>query len=459
MMQWKNCFSSERFGVDNSLSNQRTEYERDWDRLIFSSAFRRLQNKTQVFPLPEEVFVHNRLTHSLEVASVGRSLGSIIGEKIAKLPEIEEDAESLEFYSQHLKSVISSACLAHDLGNPAFGHSGEDAISKFFIEKGECDPTFKSQFSSVEWSDLIAFEGNANALRILTREFRGRLSGGFRLTYSTLGSILKYPCSSADSLGRKGPKHRAKYGYFQSDKAVFQDIANKLGLQKDESSPDAYKRHPFVYLVEAADDICYSIIDFEDAHRLGIFSFAEIKETLLSLLQLNPKEDINKVKNTLNDLEADKNEAVSYLRAKSINFLTHRCSEIFMENGAKILKGTFDSDLLSEIKEASHILDLIKEKSIEKIYNHSSVLKIELAGFRIMSGLIEDLVTAALCPAEKRPKIYTKTLALISPQYIFNEGDSAYEKVMCIFDFVGGMTDLFALKLYRNLRGIEIPMI
>ena len=459
MMKWENCFSSERFGVNNSLSKQRTEYERDWDRLIFSSAFRRLQNKTQVFPLPEEVFVHNRLTHSLEVASVGRSLGSIIGNKIAQMPEIIDNSEAKEFYGEHLKSVISSACLAHDLGNPAFGHSGEDAISKFFNEKAEKEPEFKNRFTDDEWSDLVAFEGNANALRILTRDFRGRLPGGFRLTYSTLGAILKYPCGSKQSLGKKGPKHLSKYGFFQSDKAVFEDISNKLHLIPDGDTPLTFKRHPFVYLVEAADDICYNIIDFEDAHRLRIFSSEEVKATLLSLIELNKKEDINKIKKTLKSLEEDENEAISYLRAKSISYLTDRCAEVFMAHQNQILNGTFDSDLISEISEASEVIKKIQRISKEKIYNHSSVIKIELAGFRIMSGLIEDLVTAALCPEEKRQKIHKKVIALISPQYLFKESDSDYEKVMCIFDFVGGMTDLFALKLYRNLRGIEIPRI
>ena len=457
-MNWINAFSSQRFGVDNSLSNQRTEYERDWDRLVFSSAFRRLQNKTQVFPLPEEVFVHNRLTHSLEVASVGRSLGSIVGKKIAASAQLEGNIEAIEFYEHHLKSVIASACLAHDLGNPAFGHSGEEAISKFFIEKGATDSSFKARFSESEWADLISFEGNANALRILTRAFRGRMPGGFRLTYSTLGAILKYPCSARDSKGKKGPKHLSKYGYFQSDKLVFENIAGHLNLIPDGES-SAFKRHPFVYLVEAADDICYKIIDFEDAHRLRIFSTEKVKEVLLSLLKLNVKEDFEKLEQTVLELEVDENEAVSFLRAKCINFLTNRCAEVFMENQKQILEGNFDSDLISGIPEVKEILARINQMSVEKIYNHPSVIKIELAGFRIMSGLVGDLVTAALLPKDQRQKSDEKVLALISSQYLFNESDSAYEKVMCIFDFVGGMTDLFALKLYRNLRGIEIPII
>lgn len=457
-MKWTNCFSSERFGIDNARSPQRTEYERDWDRLIFSSAFRRLQNKTQVFPLPEEVFVHNRLTHSLEVASVGRSLGSMVGEKIALLPDVASDPDAREFYFDHLKNVISSACLAHDMGNPAFGHSGEEAISRYFQSQAKND-SFRSRFTDTEWADLIAFEGNANALRILTRAFKGRLPGGFRLTYSTLGAILKYPCSSSDSLGKKGPKHRSKYGFFQSDKAVFQQIANRLGMVAEDGEDGVFKRHPFVYLVEAADDICYNIIDFEDAHRLRIFTTEEVQNTFLQLLACNPKENMSRIRETLASLNEDANESVSYLRAKSINYLTGRCSEIFFENRDAILSGNFEGDLLGSIPEAQEVLKFIKKKSVSHIYNHPSVVKIELAGFRIMSGLVEDLVSAALEKEVNRDAMQRKVISLIGSQYIFQETDSDYEKVLCLFDFVGGMTDLFALKLYRNLRGIEIPTI
>jgi dGTPase len=457
-MKWTTCFSSERFGIDNARSPQRTEYERDWDRLIFSSAFRRLQNKTQVFPLPEEVFVHNRLTHSLEVASVGRSLGSMVGEKIALLPDVASDENARSFYFDHLKNVISSACLAHDMGNPAFGHSGEEAISRYF-QTQEKNETFRSRFSNAEWADLISFEGNANALRILTRAFKGRLPGGFRLTYSTLGAILKYPCSSSDSLGKKGPKHRSKYGFFQSDKAVFQQIASRLGMVEEEGVKGVYKRHPFVYLVEAADDICYNIIDFEDAHRLRIFTTEEVQNTFLELLACNPKEDMGRIRETLASLNEDANESISYLRAKSINYLTGRCSEIFFENRQAILSGNFTGDLIGSIQEAQVVLKEIKRKSVAHIYNHPSVVKIELAGFRIMSGLVEDLVSAALEKEEKRDPMQKKVISLIGSQYIFQESDSDYEKVLCLFDFVGGMTDLYALKLYRNLRGIEIPTI
>jgi dGTPase len=457
-MNWNNCFSSERYGIEDPAMGARSEYERDWDRIIFSSAFRRLQNKTQVFPLPEEVFVHNRLTHSLEVSSVGRSLGKIVGKEISKLSDVESNSFSKDFYSNHLQNVIASACLAHDLGNPAFGHSGEEAISKFFIDR-EADEEFKKQFLPKEWADLISFEGNSNALRILTKQFHGRLPGGFRLTYSTLGAILKYPCESIASMGKKGPKHRAKYGFFQSDQNVFFQVATKLNMIHEENEYTVYKRHPFVYLVEAADDICYNIIDLEDAHRLDIFKTEKIENLFLKIIVLNQEENIETIKNTLKLLENDPNEKIAYLRAKAINYLALRCSAIFIENSESIISGTFNGDLLSEITEAKEIIKEIQDISYESIYNYSSVVKIELAGFRIMSGLIEDFVQAALVPVEKRQKLHKKALSLLPSQYKFEETDSPYEKVMCIIDFISGMTDLYALKLYRNLRGIEIPTI
>jgi len=382
----------------------------------------------------------------------------MVGWQIAALPEIKSDEIASDFYRDHLKSVVSAACLAHDLGNPAFGHSGEAAISRYFQQQeGKVD--FRSRFSDEEWADLVSFEGNANALRILTRPFKGRLSGGFRLTYSTLGAILKYPCSSSSSLGKKGPKHRSKYGFFQSDKPVFDQIVTHLNLVEDATSPGAFKRHPFVYLMEAADDICYSIIDFEDAHRLRIFSTEQVRETFLSLVVLNKKEDIKKVLNTIELLKEDANETISYLRAKAINYLAVRCSEVFMENRDAILQGEFVGDLIGNIEEAQCVLKEISARSVSQIYNHPSVIKIELAGFRIMSGLVEDMVSASLTSASERDKMQSKVISLIPEQYIFSETDSDYEKVMCIFDFIGGMTDLFALKLYRNLRGIEIPII
>jgi dGTPase len=458
MMTWNNCFSGERFGIVSSEHTSRTEYERDWDRIIFSSAFRRLQNKTQVFPLPEEKFVHNRLTHSLEVASVGRSLGEMVGRKVAELPEVSQNITSIEFYKYHLKHVISSACLAHDLGNPAFGHSGEEAISQFFKDRQD-DLGFKSQFTDAQWADLVNFEGNANALRLLTKQFSGRFDGGFRLTYSTLGAIIKYPCESLAKQGKKGPKHRAKYGFFQSDESVFKEVTSKLNMHQDENeSYLIFKRHPFVYLVEAADDICYSIIDLEDAHRLGIFSTEKVVHLLKQIILLNPSESEARIDKLLN-LVQDENEKIAYLRAKSINALALICVQVFEDNAQEILNGTFNSDLISFKKEVKDVMKEISAESVKHIYNYSSVIKIELAGYRIMGGLLEDFVDAALTNASDRNLRHNNILAILPSQYHFSEDASAYEKVMNIIDFASGMTDIYALKLYRNLRGIEMPKI
>lgn len=459
-MNWSNCFSNERYGIKTPDAGIRTHYERDWDRIIFSSAFRRLQNKTQVFPLPDEVFVHNRLTHSLEVACVGRSLGKLVGKKIAEFDDVKSNKTAYLFYKNHLKSVIASACLAHDIGNPAFGHSGEDAISKFFIDKETNKPEdikFKNQFKDYEWSDLKSFEGNANSLRILTKKAHGRLDGAFRLTYSTLGAILKYPCESLATNESDGI-HRKKYGFFNIDKEVFVEIATKLNMIKEDvENRIVYKRHPFVFLVEAADDICYNIIDFEDAHRLSILDYETVKRLFMSLIKLDNEENHKNVEENLKIIESDKNEAVGYLRAKAINYLTKRCSEVFLNNKDSILSGNFNNDLISEISEARDIIKEIKSISGKQIYNAYSVSKIEIAGFRIMSGLIEDFIEAALTQEDKRQKRHKKVLNLLPSQYKFDESSTPYTKVMHIIDFVSGMTDLYALKMYKNLRGIEIP--
>lgn len=464
MLTWNNCFSDERFGIENSEKGIRSQYEVDWDRLVFSSPFRRLQNKTQVFPLPDEVFVHNRLTHSLEVASVGRSLGAIVGKSLSnEIDDVRSDTTADSFYQNDLKHVIAAACLAHDMGNPAFGHSGEEAISKYFSEKSsdKLDGLeLESHFTIEQWNDLINFEGNANALRVLTKQQYGRLFGGFRLTYSTLGSILKYPCESQARQGKKGPIHLKKYGFFDADRDVFQKITSTLNMIQDTSlNKLAYHRHPFVFLVEAADDICYNIIDYEDAHRLKILSFDEVKEPLMEIISLYEKDKIAKTRSNLDALRNDNNEAIAYLRAKSINCLTQLCAEAFLNKQDKIIQGQQNVSLMDELSDYSGILKNISDISIKRIYNHESVIRIELAGFRIMSGLVEDFVEAALTKEEKRLSRHKKVLKLLPIQCTIDETSSSYEKVMNIIDFVSGMTDLFALKLYRNLRGIEMPHI
>lgn len=453
-MNWSTCYTRERYGYSTEQRGfSRTDYQRDYDRLIFSTAFRRLQNKTQVFPLPgSRNFVHNRLTHSLETASVGRSIASIVGQEIAHLIE---DKASKEFYLYNLSEVVAAGCIAHDVGNPAFGHSGEKAISAYFIENHDekiGGSTLRALFSDEEWCDVTNFEGNANALRILTHHYEGKLAGGMNLTYTTLASILKYPCSS--SATDKKALHTKKYGYFQDDKETFVAIAEKLGMIRASEDPLVYHRHPFVFLVEAADDICYRIIDWEDAHRIGILQRKDVEEKLLQLLkEMGGQDEIVKISSRLEEL-TDDNEAMAYLRAKTINGLVQRCARVFLDNQEKILAGTFEYSLMDLATADLPSINSIARVSVDKIYNHPSVVEVEIAGYRVMSGLLEIFIPAIL--SDRPTTIMKKTKTLIPTQYIKSSASSPYERVMGIVDFIAGMTDDYAMDLYRTCMGIEI---
>ncbi len=453
-MDWNNIFSEKRIGGDSVSKGIRTQFQRDFDRLIFSSSFRRLQNKTQVFPLPGSTFVHNRLTHSLEVASVGRSLGKITGEELSKMKGITENAR--EFYKYELQNVIATACLAHDIGNPAFGHSGEKAISKYFIDNEQLlieSKELTSFFSHREWTDLTSFEGNANALRVLTHSFRGKAPGGLGLTVTTLASLMKYPCESVAT--DKKYKHRKKYGFFQPERKTALEIGTKLNMIKESGDPVIFKRHPFVYLTEAADDICYRILDMEDAVRLGIIEESKATDYFLTLLKsINRQEDnIEKIKSTLKTIE-DKNERITYLRAKCINTLTSQAADIFLYNRDAIISGNYNDSLVDSIEDNNKVLKDIATVSFEEIYNHDTVLEIEIAGYNVISELLSLFIPAVL--KENRDNRDDKLLRLIPGQFQTNEG-SAYEKVLSVLDYVTGMTDLYATELYRKIFGIDIP--
>ncbi|WP_291090488.1 deoxyguanosinetriphosphate triphosphohydrolase [Empedobacter sp. UBA7494] len=438
----------------NDTSDARSEYQRDYDRIIFSSAFRRLQNKTQVFPLPGSVFVHNRLTHSLEVSSVGRSMGNLVGTFISENYKLTK--ESQEFYKYSIHDVISAACLCHDIGNPAFGHSGEDAIASYF-DRHETD--LKQYFTESEWADLINFEGNANAIRILTQQQNGKSEGGLRLTYSTLAAIAKYPCESVAK--DKSQLHRKKFGFFQAQKEAFRTIAEKTNMVLEQDSPIIYKRHPFVWLVEAADDICYSIIDVEDSQRLGIIDHDKCRKLFLNLVESLDPSQIDKTKNTLKSI-SDKNDRIAYLRAKSINLLTQKSVEVYQNNFDQIVKGEFKTALLDVIKNETEqvtkkVLDEIQRFSIENIYNHRSVLEIENAGYNVMSELLSQFIPPILKDEKERKTFEKKALRLVPAQFLYEKG-TKYQKVMGILDYVSGMTDNYATELYRRIKGIEIGM-
>ncbi len=450
MMNLNQIFTNQRTGNNPHTKASRTDFQRDFDRIIFSSAFRRLQNKTQVFPLPGSVFVHNRLTHSLEVSSVGRSLGSIIGEFIFDTYKNDLTEDSKNFYLHNLGNVIAAACLCHDVGNPAFGHSGEDAIASYF-ERNEKD--LKLKFNEKEWADLVNFEGNANAIRVLAQRQQGKDDGGIQLTFSTLASIAKYPCEAVAK--KKGVIHRKKFGFFQNEKDIFLEIAKSTNLILENEEPYIFKRHPFVWLVEAADDICYNIIDMEDAHRLGIVSTADCENLFFELIK-SESNDTEKVKNKLASI-SNENEKISYLRAKAINALINKSLEIYKHHFETILQGNLNNGLLDIYKSENRALQDIESFSIEKIYNHKAVVEIENAGYNVMYELLDHFIPSILKPEDERKSYDKKALKLLPRQFVYEEGTD-YQKVLGVIDFVSGMTDNFATDLYRKIKGIDIGM-
>lgn len=445
-MEWKQLISNKRFGQEHKHAERhddRSEFKRDYDRLIFSSAFRRLQNKTQVFPLPGSIFVHNRLTHSLEVASVGMSIGNDISRRvIRKRPELKDTLV------EEIGTIVSAACLAHDLGNPPFGHSGEKAIQTFFSEgPGQ---KIKSMVSSEFWDDITHFEGNANAFRILTHRFKGRRQGGFVMTYSMLASIVKYPFASCLA-GNHG-----KFGFFASEAESYRKIADELGIfcKSAPGEPLKYARHPLVYMVEAADDICYEIMDIEDSHKLKILSFAETEHLLLSFFD----EDIQqKIRQRIIDEElTDENEKVVYMRASVIGKLENECVAAFLAHEEEILAGTFEGSLIDHISERQKKAYKECEKiSYSKIYQSKPVLDIELSGYQIMATLMEVFVEAAVNPS----RFYSKQLLRrVSSQYDI-ENENLEERIMAVIDYIGGMTDIYALDIYQKINGISLPIV
>lgn len=441
-MDWGKLLCPRRFGWKEGSTQQqetRSHFQRDYDRIVFSSAFRRLQNKTQVFPLPGSVFVHNRLTHSLEVASVGRSLGNNI------VPFIKENssADIGELIDQ-IPTIVSTACLAHDLGNPPFGHSGEDAIRNYFLTHSHL---YKHLLTPGEWNDLIRFEGNANALRLLTQKMEGKREGGFRISYPALASIVKYPWESTQTESKK-------FGFFQTEKEWYGQIASEMDIPTHNTSPLSYARHPLVYLVEAADDICYQLMDLDDAHKLGIILTNEVKSLFMAFF--NPLADkawIKSINQTLKDV-TDKNEQVAFLRSMAIGKLTKECSQAFINSYNDIMNGKTTVPLIKQLGSTDELaLKSIQKVSVDKVYNHKTVIEIELAGYKILSTLLNKICPALLNPTDTYNR---KIIRLIPRQYLTTKV-SPYESLMAASDFVSGMTDVYALEMYQTFEGISIP--
>jgi dGTPase len=446
-MNWEQLLSLKRSG-DASLrlrkdqDETRLGFEVDYDRIIFSDSFRSLQDKTQVVPLSKTDFVHTRLTHSLEVSVVARSLGRIVGKQLMeKYPELQEKG----YQANDFGAIVAAAALAHDIGNPPFGHSGEKAIGEYF--KTGNGQQFKNELTDKQWQDLIDFEGNANGFKILT-ESREGVDGGLRLSYATLGAFMKYP---KESLPKKPTNHIVdkKYGVFQSEVEAFEDVAQELGLVRlRDDEHMAYNRHPLAYLVEAADDICYTIIDFEDGINLGLIDEAFALEYLIKLV----KDTINSKK--YHKLKTKK-DRISYLRALAIGNLINEAVKVFLDNEDLILKGEYNLSLLDKCKYEAQINDIIKI-SVEKIYRSKEVVEKEVAGYKILSDLLDVFITAVNNKYDNTATNYDKLVFQLLPENFQQTKGSLYDRIFTICSFISTVSDSYAIQLFNKIKGIGI---
>ena len=445
-MNWKQLLSLKRFGDTETrhrhLQNEtRLGFEVDYDRVIFSDSFRSLQDKTQVIPLSDADFVHTRLTHSLEVSVVGRSLGRIVGEELLlKYPELAKDG----YKSNDIGAIVASAALAHDIGNPPFGHSGENAIGDFFkTGKGK---QFKHKLNAAQWQDLIDFEGNANGLRILS-ESRAGVKGGLRLSYATIGAFMKYPKESVPVKKSRNIAEK-KYGVFQIDKAFFKDVTQELGLKKIREEDEAYFRHPLAYLVEAADDICYSIIDFEDGINLGLIPEDKALEYLLNLV----RENMITEKYTALTNQKDR---LSYLRALAIQTLIFEAASVFIKNETAILAGEFPHSLLAKCKYEAQLKDIINI-SIEKIYRSKEVIEKELTGYLVISDLLDVFITAVNNKNDGTMTSFDRLVLALLPSEYSKIDAPLYNRLMGVCSFVASMSDRYAMLLHGKVARVKL---
>jgi len=452
-LNWEKLLSTKTYGqLKKSKSDGRSQFQRDFDRIVFCSAFRRLQDKTQVFPLPESDFVHTRLTHSLEVSCVGRSLGNMVGKTlIDRHPELKK-----QYISFNFGEIVAAACLAHDIGNPPFGHSGEDAISEYF--KNGNGSLFKKKFTdNKQWNDLIKFEGNAQGFRVITKLQNPNIEGGLRLSLATLGTFTKYPRESKlkgrDAEFIVSKKTYRKHGYFQSEKHIFEEVASGIGLKKIniEKGNSIWSRHPLTFLVEAADDICYGIMDLEDAFRLGLLTFQDTEELLIPLVN---------DKNLRSYNQRNKHDKIGYLRAKTISNLVAQLSECFLDNENKILSGKMYDDLISNIPSKKALRE-IKKISIEEIYSYKKVIEREAAGYEVIGGLVDTFIKAVNEAAEDKLSAKNKSLIQLLPKQFFDKNGKVekklFNRLLRVTDYVSGMTDSFAISLFRRIKGISLP--
>lgn len=442
-MNWEQLLSLKRFGDTQkreriAQDETRLGFDVDFDRIIFSSAFRSLQDKTQVIPLSETDFVHTRLTHSLEVSVVGRTLGRRVGKVLL---ERHKNLVELGYTFNDFGAITAAASVMHDIGNPPFGHSGEKAIGEYF--KTGNGSKYKTALTDKEYQDLIDFEGNANGFKILTESRKG-ISGGLRLSYATLGAFLKYP---KESLPKKPTNHIVdkKYGFFQSEKEEFLDVVQDLGMLQKSTEAISYFRHPLAYLVEAADDICYTIIDFEDGINLGLIDEEFALEYMIKLVK--DTIDIKKYHSLQH-----KTNRISYLRALAIGVLINEAVDIFLANEKAILNGTFEKSLLDKCKYEAQINDIIKI-SVDKIYKSTEVVEKEVAGYRIIADLLDVFVTALNNKFDGNASNFDNLVLNLLPEEYKTEATNLYDRIMQVCSYVSRISDGYAIRMHKKLTG------
>jgi dGTPase len=446
-MNWEQLLSLRRYGdqhkrLRKEQDETRLGFEVDYDRILFSSAFRSLQDKTQVVPLSKTDFVHTRLTHSLEVSVVGRSLGRQVGKKLLeKYPHLQ-NIHGYQF--NDFGAIVAAASLAHDIGNPPFGHSGEKAIGSYF--KSGDGQAFAQELTAKEYQDLCDFEGNANGFRILTENRKG-MHGGLRLSYATLGAFMKYP---KESLPKKPSPHIAdkKYGFFQSEKELFSEVAMDLGLPGRSEEHFSYARHPLTYLVEAADDICYTVIDFEDGINLGLIPEEYALEYLIHLVR-------DRINSKKYQQLITKQDRIAYLRALAISTLIDEAVSIFMKHEESILQGGFKTALLDKSQYAAQIDDIIK-LSISNMYQSDEVVNKEIAGYKVLNGLISAYSQMASNGYHGRHSNFDKLLLKSLPDAVQLDNQSLYKNLLTVCSYVASLSDSSAMQIFHRLQGASI---
>ncbi len=438
--RWIRLLDPRRLGAAHQpaapTTEARTDYQRDFDRIVFSTAFRRLHDKTQVFPLPENDLVHSRLTHSLEVSCVGRSLGTAVGQRVtAAHPELLRVGLDARAFGD----IVAAACVAHDLGNPPFGHAGEDAIGAWFRENRDVT----AELPEEQRQDLERFEGNAQGFRILTR-LQIPENPGLQLTMSTIAAFVKYPRTSGP---RPGPgAHLKKHGVFRADVESLAEVAAAVGLSPA-ALPEGmlgFGRHPLAFLMEAADDICYAILDIEDGFRLGHVAYSEVAERLEPIAARG-----RNFRSRQPSSKSGQKEAIAYLRAKAINQLAFEVTAAFLQRERALIGGELEHPL-SELIPSSGALQEVKEFTRKTCYEAKEVVEIELAGYEVLSALLSAFVPAALAD---RPSPRERKLLSLLPEPPKKE-DSGYERLLLVTDHLSGMTDRYAIATYRKLLGI-----